>query len=631
LGKGLLQTAVSCWLLLSCGAAADPDESGLLGDVPDGNLSVPVHLISLYDANDLLVFPDANAPQPLSTRWSCGKCHDYSKISSGWHFNAARPDVPAGRLGEPWIYWDARTASQIPISYRPWPGTFRPEQIGLSPWWFTRTFGRHTPGGGVGEQDPNAAADPRQRWTISGNLEINCLACHSTDPAQDQAEYARQIARHNFHWAATASTGIGSVQGMSKDLPDFWAEWDRADSLPAVSYEKTHFNTNNQVLFDIVRKIPPQRCYFCHTTVPSGCEKWQRDPDVHLQAGLTCVDCHRNSLDHAIVRGYETEPVASSALRSATQSTSQPPLLASLTCKGCHIDNNSPLPLLAGRLGAPQPQHKGIPPEHFDKLTCTACHSGPWPGKTALFARTSMAHALGTDRASRFDETLPHIQLPVFARDSDGKIAPHKLLWPAFWGWLKNADIVPLAPDVVQELAGELLRHELELPASGTWPDLRPEEIVQILKRLQATDISKGQAVYVCGGKVNYVNDSGSLCQQDHPAARPYCWPFAHDVRPAVQALGVGGCTDCHTADAPFLFGKVPVDSALVSQKGSARTMVEFQQLDLLYTRLFAISFVFRPWLKLAALLSCVVLAGVLSLYALRGLACIAEAVGRKV
>src|SRR5690606_20795530 len=60
--------------------------------------------------------------------------------------------------------------------------------------------------------------------------------------------------------------------------------------------------------------------------------------------------------------------------------------------------------------------------------------------------------------------------------------------------------------------------------------------------------------VLVTGGRAWRVQD-GALAAFDHSAAAPYFWPIAHDVRPARQALGAGGCTDCHAAGAPFLHG----------------------------------------------------------------------------
>ncbi|MHC4325830.1 MAG: hypothetical protein ACYSUX_16290, partial [Planctomycetota bacterium] len=101
-----------------------------------------------------------------------------------------------------------------------------------------------------------------------------------------------------------------------------------------------------------------------------------------------------------------------------------------------------------------------------------------------------------------------------------------------------------------------------------------------------------------------------------------YLWPIAHNVRPAAQALGVRYCTDCHATDAPFFFGDVTVDTPVASARDSKK-MIEFQNIDPLYTRAFASSFVFRPWMKMVLLDSCMLIALVLLLYALKALGCV--------
>jgi uncharacterized membrane protein len=59
--------------------------------------------------------------------------------------------------------------------------------------------------------------------------------------------------------------------------------------------------------------------------------------------------------------------------------------------------------------------------------------------------------------------------------------------------------------------------------------------------------------------------------------------------------------------------------------------MVKFQDLPRFYTKAFAWSFVFRPWLKVVTLACCAVIAGVLLLYALKALYFVARIfVGRE-
>ena len=55
--------------------------------------------------------------------------------------------------------------------------------------------------------------------------------------------------------------------------------------------------------------------------------------------------------------------------------------------------------------------------------------------------------------------------------------------------------------------------------------------------------------------------------------------------------------------------------------------MIKFENLPELSTEWFAWSFVFRPWLKVVAILSSLVILGVLVLYALKALGFVAKVV----
>jgi len=623
LRKGFLTTTL---IVLPVLALTVYGAGAKLGDESDGSRAVPVHLISLFDEQGWKIGPLDELVQPFSLRQSCAECHSCETISRGWHFNAPDTNVPPGRPGQPWIYVDAATASQIPMSYRPWPGTFKPEQLGISPWQFTLLFGRQTPGGGAGELQSDVP-DEVMRQFVSGKLEVNCLSCHNAQPGQDQGGttgYAMQIARQNFRWAATGSCEFANVTGSAAVQPDTY------DALMGnkikVDYLDGTFGYKDRVLFDIVREVPSERCYFCHsnkdihkTRTP---EKWATDRDVHLAAGLRCVDCHRHGLEHNITRGYEGESSA-----SANQ------LADVLTCEGCHLGTDSSPPD-AGRLGAPQPKHVGIPPIHFEKLACTACHSGPWPERETCRGKTSRAHGLGTSSVNKSDDALPHIIYPVFAEEQgigaayigellvfspSGKIAPHKLFWPAFWATLNEQRVTPIKLESVKQTVGKVIA-EAQLPQTGDWPSLTREQIAAALELLSSDASIQGQAVYVCGGSLYQIDNSGQLVEQkDHPAGRPCLWPMAHDVRPAAQSLGIHGCDDCHTTDAPFVFGKVEVDSPIAGESKTAE-MSGFQDISPFYMKAFAFSFVFRPWLKVVVFASCGALAAVLVFYGLKAL-----------
>ena len=147
---------------------------------------------------------------------------------------------------------------------------------------------------------------------------------------------------------------------------------------------------------------------------------------------MNCNDCHRHGLDHRVTRGYEGE-----SKRSGN------PALETLTCRACHIGNRKPEQpeLFGGRLGAPVAQHKGMPTIHFEKLSCTACHSGSWPKDVASRIQTAMAHGLGLADEHRSLDDPPGIVEPVFVEQDDGVIAPHRMFWPAFWGIKKDGEV----------------------------------------------------------------------------------------------------------------------------------------------------------------------------------------------
>ncbi|HEG43544.1 MAG TPA: hypothetical protein ENH94_05800 [Phycisphaerales bacterium] len=588
-------------------AETEEAEPKLIGDINSGSKAGEVHVLKLYNDEGMIVHPQADPIPPISLGHTCGVCHDYGTIIDGWHFNqrgVALNDedetvqIDPGRKGEPWIYWDAQAAVQIPLSYRGWEGTFRPEQIGLSDWEFTKIFGRHMSGGGVGVRDKNTVEGVNDRWEVSGDYGVNCLSCHDAETGHNQSECAQQVGKGNFKWAATGSSAFATVEGNASKLPPSWAAGDENPNVPKVSLDAGRFWSGRKLFVDLKKEVPAQRCYFCHSNKNIG---GHMDDDVHMKAGLTCVDCHTNGTDHMIVRGYEGEKGTAAA-----------------TCSGCHLGVKDGDKSTAGRLGAPYPKHAGIPTVHFKKLSCTSCHSGPWPDEKTSYVKTSRAHALGTHSVNASDETLPHIQWPVFVRGADGKITPSKLMWPAYWGVLKDDAVTPLAPKVVKGIAEGILPYEKEMSDNGNWLKMSDETVVKVLGALIDKGFD-GELVYIAGGKMRRVS-GGKLAASEHDAAKPYTWPMGHNVRPASQSLGVRSCKDCHSTEAGFMFGKIAVDSPLSSDDGVVMEIAELQDVNANHMRLFAKTFVFRPMMKIVGIAASILIGSVLVLYGLKGL-----------
>lgn len=721
-----------------------------------GSRISPVHQIPLKDHLNQAIIPTESNPLPFSARFSCAPCHDYDVIKRGWHFNAVAGG-PAGRPGEPWIWLDERTGTQIPLSYRPWKGLFNPQDLNLTPWDFTLLFGRHFPGGGPAEPNDKDAA-PEARWSVSGGIEINCFGCHNASPKQNPSEWAKQVLRENFRWAATAAAGLAEVTGMSSRLKPTWdifdgpnpddSEWAVA---PAVKYDRTLFDSKHKAFLDIAYKPADARCLACHSAAPKGLAKREFDDDVHSAAGLKCVDCHRNDVGHGIVRGYEGE------------GKDNPTAAGDFTCRGCHLgeaaDGKAVKP---GRLGAPRPIHKGVPKVHFERLACTVCHSGPMPAKETTGVRTAKANRLGIFGVADWSTDLPAIQEPVYIRDENKRLTPSRVMWPSYWarmegnvpkpikpadvtviagdilfpeneavailntlasvpevggtpvlvldgrafevnpdaglsriadvpaakgvlaaGWalLKDGAVVPLIPEFdpanaetsvepeakIQNVLAALsimpnapgrpmltyknatykivesalekteskdapaaalslawLKGDTRAPLlaeskartiaalAGSEQTLTEEQVEAVLKALTAKE--KAENAYISAGKLFRLGKKGGLAISDNDAANPVAWPFAHQVRPARQALGVNGCTDCHSGGSDFFFAKTRPSGPLQTDRSKVRSAVSFMGMTQPFHRLFGLSFLVRPGFKVVLAIAAFVIASILAI-----------------
>ncbi len=643
-----------------------------------------VHYIQLYDAAGVMIDPASPTARPYSPMQTCKKCHDYKAISHGFHFNAAEKLAKDGndRAGEPWIFTDPRSGTQLPLSLREraGPGLFKAKDAGLTRFKFLTEFGRHLPGGGIGESDhakPQASGESEEpdakRFKISGGLEIDCMICHSNSREYSHERWIKQIAEQNFAWAPTYALGIGKVKGSAKSVPDDFdpakppAEGSAAAKLPETHYDVTRFDEEKNIFFDIIRKPTNNACNQCHTARPVGdhiTPKWTHDEDVHVKAGIGCVDCHRNDIGHHAVRGFlgEKHPTGQS--------------VSTLSCRGCHLDAGEAAAdhnELGGRLGAPKPLHKGIPPVHFEKMSCTSCHSGPLPGDKPGAVQTSMAHVFGLPTQTREDSDLPAIVQPVFLKvpsldGSPDKLTPHRVVWPAYWAWMEAAGtpgskLTPMDPtEVYSKTLRRVLRIRSDFRAEAAKVTLTDDEkkkllgdaagkpdaeltaeqqtkladltkqkaaeafngnLVKVLTELAKTAPNeKSQPVYVANGKVFSLDTrgGGTIVSVEHAGAEPYKWPLAHNVRPARQSLGVIGCTECHAKGSPIFYSTVtPVGPAADAAPISKATH-ELNKEDAKLLAAWEQSFGGRPMFKWLGFVSIGAVALIVLLFALLGL-----------
>jgi hypothetical protein len=443
------------------------------------------------DESGAQILAGSEAAMPVSTRTTCIQCHDYKAIAKGWHFSA-RAGLD-GRATEPWVLIDEKSGTQIPLSRRGADGCWTPALLGLSDWDFAKQFGRHMPGGGPGKGE-HASPDPDARWTVSGDLEINCFACHNTAPHQDMTEWVKQIARENFRWAATAAACLGQVEGLASRLPATWNPSDGVDPddlvyrvPPSVTYDPTLLDHKNRALLDL-GKPTDARCLQCHAVAEVGKAKHHVTGDVHSTAGMNCVSCHRNGIDHNIDRGAD----------------------GPYSCRGCHMGGEHG-DTAAGTYGSPVPAHKGLPPLHLEKLACTACHSGIAIDKTPAVVRTSRINRLGIHGRAQWMTEAPLVIEPVFMKDGEGRIAPHRMMWPAFWARRQGDDLVPIEGDTILEMGGDILD-----------PAMAVARILSTLSRIKDGNGNPyGQPVFVNKGAVYQATADGGLDRVEHYGPKP--------------------------------------------------------------------------------------------------------------
>jgi hypothetical protein len=430
----------------------------------DGSRTIPVHRIPLTAEDGQAIVTTVPDTMPFSARMTCGACHDYETIHGGTHFKGAGQ----GRATEPWIVVDEKTGTQAPA-----------ECMDLSAWEFTKRFGSHLPGGAISDPE-DQLADANARWMVSGGLEMNCMACHNQSHRQDMTEWAKQIARENFRWAATAAAGLGEVGGMASRMPDWWDPYaggnpdDRTYRVPpSVNYDKALFDTKYRAWFDIGKPLD-RNCLQCHSTHPVDAARMDVPGDVHAASGLSCVDCHRNTLDHQMLRGTTD----------------------AMSCISCHSEEG----LHVGQAGAPEAHHKGLPPVHFKEMTCTTCHSGLAPGDAPRLIRTSRANRLGIYGRAQWYTESPFIVEPVFVRNPDGMIEPRRMMWPAFWA---DAEGNPLPHDMVEAAAEGILDTANQVS--------RTLAIFGSAENSYEELIAQGEPVFVAGGKAYAMNADGGL------------------------------------------------------------------------------------------------------------------------
>ena len=146
---------------------------------------------------------------------------------------------------------------------------------------------------------------------------------------------------------------------------------------------------------------------------------------------------------------------------------------------------------------------------------------------------------------------------------------------------MEGNDVKPLDLDTVKSATSKIIAKSAFLKV-GDWPGLAEEDVAKILPLLASKVPDGSKPVYIAGGVLYSLDEKGMLASKEHPAAAPYMWPIAHDVRPAAQSLGARKCEDCHSAGTPFFYGKVLVDSPVREKAGALKEMKDLYEVDVI-------------------------------------------------
>jgi len=351
----------------------------------------------LYDEDGNIINPvkGINADKPYSPRQTCGKCHDYDKITQGFHFQQGKNELPDSVMKKrfQWVShpgnYGGNWCSPAPLYRSLAPKNNKSaKEIDMTSFDFiTATCGACHPGGGPLEFDRNGnrydkfMADStnklvamgtnnfdgdyyKSNWVNTGVIEADCQLCHL--PEYNYKKRNKQLEKWNFRWAATQGSGLASIEGSIKD------------SVPViVKYDVTKFDIDGKLSLHLVREVRNETCLNCHAK-PDWKKKgttYSNRRDVHMNAGLKCVDCHTagSMASNPLIKGKELHQFGkgddpSGNVRNDLDNTVR-------NCEDCH---------LTGYLNAPIAKHNWLPPLHLEEISCQACHINERSVKAAL-------------------------------------------------------------------------------------------------------------------------------------------------------------------------------------------------------------------------------------------------------
>ena len=533
----------------------------------------------------------ADSSAPYSPKRTCGTCHDYDRITSGYHFQQGRTDrdgkIVISDTFDPRLPWNlspgmygkhspaSDESSQLARKVNP-----QLSEIDKSSFYFVRNCGSCHPGGGPGEYDRKGnlyyneetkkfghelSGDPPAldgdytpfsdgnrdygaAWDKSGVSEADCLICHLK--GYQWKERAEALRGRHFRTGPSVGAGWGALKPAQKESgnPD--------GNEVTIDYTKKEIADFENLHLQLVRNPPDENCWACHAR---SCGKktglqWSPESDVHKSKGFSCISCHPADREHNFAKGNTLQETVRNDLDNTM-----------FSCEDCHYKKKD--------RKAPSYRHP-FSPRHMKRIACETCHI-PFQttsadlvydlastGTPVTYDTTPFLSGDPLDPKKPVIEPTPSTWYPQI-RDVRGRIVPVKSLIVMYWGDLDEKT------NVVKPLSLWKIRGMKIPPLKDDNGDGIPEvnssdEIKAFLKTLKSNDtlgvaVAK-HPVLLKGGFLYHLDKKGEVEKIKHEQADPMDFSLSHNVASGSMVLGARGCKDCHSKNSPFFLRKILTD-----------------------------------------------------------------------
>jgi hypothetical protein len=528
---------------------------------------------------------------PYSPKKTCGGCHDYGRITNGYHFQQGRTDgtgkIVIKDTFDPKYPWNLSsgmygkvTVASMDLSQLAKKVNPSPSEIDKSSFSFVQTCGACHPGGGWGEYDRtgrlyydeeskrfgyedsgesplldgdytpfhNGNADDRAPWDQSGVSEADCFFCHLKGYLWKEREAT--LRGKFFKYGPTVGAGWANIK-LSHDESGN----SKVDEV-TVDYTKKEVADFENLNGQILRKPPDENCWSCHV-VADGKKRgrqWNSETDVHNAKGLQCISCHPSNEDHNFAKGNTLQQTVRSDLNNTMAS-----------CEDCHYKGKSK--------NAPKYKHP-FSPRHLKIISCQTCHipfltasadlvyDFSTSGRALLYETFKFLSSDPLDPKRAVAGTAPNTWYPALTKWK-GRIVPAKSLVVMYWGDLdpKTNVVKPIPLWKIQELRKPPLKDD---NGDGV-PEVNSlDEIKAFLKALKEKDKFKtpvaAHPVLMKGGFLYQLDKKGEVEKMKHEQAEVLDFSISHNVMSGPDVLGARGCKECHSKKSSFFLRKVLID-----------------------------------------------------------------------